>query len=502
MVLSGNSIEHALLMLGCYSAGVPIVSLSPQYSQGGDFARLRNCNDVVRPKLIFAQSEPEFSAAMASLEAHNPALRFASINGGPERISFAEMAQTPVTSAVADAISAIKPSAVAKYLFTSGSSGLPKAVIQTHGMLMGTIAADEALSDGRPLPDDAKMLEWMPWSHIAGGNYTFNAGLWAGLTNYLDEGKPHPDHFHKTIENLYEVSPINFGSMPIGYAMLVDAMEADPKLRSCFFRNLQFMHCGGAALDINVLERLEHLAIAERGVKIPLITKYGSTEVQIATMLHWIDEGDGLIGNPVPGITLKLVPKDSVYEIRIKGPTVSPGYIGEPEKSAAAFDDEGFYMPGDACSFAHPEDRSGGLVFAGRIEGNFKLDTGTWVHVEELCSALKSACAPFIEQIVIVGEGKPYLGALIWPPATLLAERGQAGIAERLSQLISAFNSRGRGSSTRVRRVAIMTVPLSADDSEITLKGAASPRVVLSNRKDVVTALYSPSPADTQIIHI
>jgi len=144
MVLSGNSIEHALLMLGCYSAGVPIVSLSPQYSQGGDFARLRNCNDVVRPKLIFAQSEPEFSAAMASLEAHNPALRFASINGGPERISFAEMAQTPVTSAVADAISAIKPSAVAKYLFTSGSSGLPKAVIQTHGMLMGTIAADEA----------------------------------------------------------------------------------------------------------------------------------------------------------------------------------------------------------------------------------------------------------------------------------------------------------------------------------------------------------------------
>ena len=224
----------------------------------------------------------------------------------------------------------------------------------------------------------------MPWSHISAGNIGFNGVLWAGGTVHLDEGKPIPGMFETTIKNLYEVSPIVFGSAPIAFSMLAEAMEADPKLRASFFKNLRYMAYGGATLSNDVYARMQALAIAETGHRIPLTTMYGATETQGITVVHWLTERVGLVGLPLPGITLKLVPNGSKYEVRVKGPTVTTGYHNDPEKTAAAFDEEGFYKLGDAARFVDPQDPAQGLVFDGRVTEDFKLDSGTWVSVGTL----------------------------------------------------------------------------------------------------------------------
>lgn len=499
MVLSANSVEHALMMLGCYEAGVPIAPISPAYSLiSSDHAKLKHCFATVRPKVVFAQNAAMFARAFETLRALDPGLVFVTVDGGEWTIPLAELTATQPTPAVEAAMDRVGHDTTAKYLFTSGSTGMPKGVPQTHGMFAGVIAGQEGLRDEEPDPDLVpQSLEWMPWSHISAGNISFNGVLWGGGTLYLDEGKPLPGLFETTIKNLYEVSPMVFGSAPIAFGMLAEAMERDPALRRSFFRNLRYMGYGGATLSNDVYERMQALAVAETGQRIPLTTMYGATETQGITVVHWATERVGLIGLPLPGITLKLVPNGSKLEVRVKGPTVTRGYHNDAEKTQAAFDEEGFYKLGDACRFLDPEDPAQGLVFDGRVTEDFKLDSGTWVSVGTLRPDLVAACSPYVLDIVVAGQDKPFAGALIWPAPASLATLGEDPLPKLTAILkarLEAFNATAGGSSRRIGRFVVMTEPPSIDAGEITDKGYVNQRATLERRHALVEAIYADPP--------
>lgn len=507
MILSGNAIEHALITLGAYAAGVPAAPISPAYSLiSTDHAKLKHCFDKVAPRVVFAQSGALFDKALATLKALDPTITVITADGtGDGAIAFADVAATVPTAAVAAMRETLGPATVAKYLFTSGSTGMPKAVPQTHGMMAGVIAGQDGVKLEEPETGEVpQSLEWMPWSHISAGNIGFNGLLWAGGTLHIDEGKPLPGMFETTIKNLYEVSPIVFGSAPIAFSMLAEAMENDPVLRASFFKNLRYMGYGGATLSNDVYTRMQALAVAETGQRIPLTTMYGATETQGITVTHWITERVGLVGLPLPGIQLKLAPSGSKFEVRVKGPTVASGYHKDPEKTAAAFDEEGFYRLGDAARFVDPEDPAKGLVFDGRVTEDFKLDSGTWVSVGVLRPDLVAACSPYIHDAVICGQDKGFIGALFWPsPAGLMAlvadpapgtpmEKLVAFLKERLA----AFNATAGGSSRRIGRFTVMTEPPSIDAGEITDKGYVNQRATLERRHALVEALYAKTPGE------
>ncbi len=299
-----------------------------------------------------------------------------------------DLLKTNAGPAVVESMDRIDHGTVAKYLFTSGSTGMPKGVIQTQGMMCAVVAAQEALrteaSDPGEIPES---LEWMPWNHISAGNITFNNALNAGGTIYLDAGKPLPGMFDETIRNLRDIQPLGFGSAPIAFGWLADAMERDPQLRDHFFAKMRLVGYGGATLSQDIYERFQALSIAATGQRIPLTTMYGATETQGITVVHWLTERVGLIGLPLPGITLKLVPNGTKLEVRVKGPTVTPGYLARPDLTEAAFDEDGFYSLGDAAKFIDDSDPEKGLVFDGRVTEDFKLDSGTWVSGRHLARA-------------------------------------------------------------------------------------------------------------------
>ncbi len=515
MVLSANSIDHAMVMLGAYTAGIPVAPISPAYSLiSTDHAKLKHCFATVRPKVVYAQSGDLFERAFATLRALDPDLVFVTADGtGEGAIPLVELTATVPTAAVAAARAALGASSVAKYLFTSGSTGMPKGVPQTHGMMAGVIAGQDGLRVEAPADPDnpppvPQSLEWMPWSHISAGNIGFNGNLWGGGTLHLDEGKPIPGMFETTIKNLYEVSPMVFGSAPIAFGMLAEAMERDPALRACFFKNLVYMGYGGATLSDDIYARMQALAIAETGHRIPLTTMYGATETQGVTVVHWQTERVGLVGLPLPGITIKLVPNGGKLEVRVKGPTVASGYHNDAKKTADAFDEEGFYKLGDAAKFLDPNDPAQGLVFDGRVTEDFKLDSGTWVSVGTLRPDLIAGCTPLALDAVIAGQDKPFLGALIWPSAAgMEAATRDAGAGSPLEALqallkdrIAAFNAGAGGSSRRIGRFVVLTEAPSLDGGEITDKGYVNQRATLERRAALVEGLYANPPAPGVIV--
>ena len=511
MVLSTNSIEHALITLGCYTAGVPVAPISPANSLiSTDHAKLRHCAAVVQPRVVFAQSGALYERAFQTLRAQHPELAFVTADGtGEGAVALAELIATAATPAVAAARETLGHASVAKVLFTSGSTGMPKGVPQTFGMMAGVIAGQDGLRT-EPLDPDLvpQSLEWMPWSHISAGNIGFNGVLWAGGTVHLDEGKPIPGQFETTIKNLYEVSPMVFGSAPIAFGMLADAMERDPVLRRSFFKNLRYMGYGGATLSNDVNQRLQALAVIETGHRIPLTTMYGATETQGITVTHWATERVGLVGLPLPGITIKLVPNGQKLEVRVKGPTVTSGYIADPQRTAAAFDEEGFYKLGDAARFVDDDDPAQGLVFDGRVTEDFKLDSGTWVSVGTLRPDLVAATSPYVLDAVIAGQDKPFATALFWPSAAglqaLAAEPGPGSAIEKfaaiLRQRLADFNATAGGSSRRITRALVMTEPPSIDAGEITDKGYVNQRATLERRDALVQALYDQPPGPCVIV--
>jgi len=501
LILSANSIEQALLMLGCYTAGVPCSPISPAYSLvSTDHEKLKHAAKVVKPKAVFAQNSTGFARAFETLRAFDPTLKFITVDGGDGTIKFSELTETEPTAAVAAARDKVGPDTIGKFLFTSGSTGMPKGVPQRQGQMTALVAGREGLRIREPIDDEQvpDTLEWMPWSHISGGNVNFNDVLQNGGTLYLDEGRPAPGMFETTIKNLYEVSPQVFGSAPIAFSMLAAAMENDPVLRRSFFKNMRYVIYGGASLSDDIYDRLQALAIAETGQRIPITTMYGATETQGVTVVHWEADRCGFIGLPLPGITLKLTPNGSKMEVRVKGPMVTSGYHNDPEKTAAAFDEEGFYKLGDAAKFLDPEDPSQGLVFDGRVTEDFKLDSGTWVSVGPLRLDIVGATSPLVQDAVICGQDKPYLGALVWPTAAgvaLAKEKGPEALAEEIADKIRRFNQTAGGSSRRIRKFSVLMTPPSLDAGEITDKGYVNQRASQEHRAAEVKALFTePTP--------
>ncbi len=381
-----------------------------------DHGKLKHVAATAKPKMIFAEQGPYYSRALAAIAGEGVEIVTAMPISDRETIAYDDLIKTQTSSNVRASMDAIDHDTVAKYLFTSGSTGMPKGVVQTHGMMCAVIAAQEGLRDD---PADTgeipQSLDWMPWNHISAGNITFNNALNNGGTIYLDAGKPLPGLFDETIRNLREVTPLVFGSAPIAFGWLADAMERDTALRDKFFSKMRYVGYGGATLSQDIYERFQKLAIAATGQRIPITTMYGATETQGITVVHWLTDRVGLIGLPLPGLTLKLVPNGAKLEVRVKGATVTPGYLNREDLTNAAFDEEGYYCLGDAAKFVDENDPEKGLVFDGRVTEDFKLDSGTWVSVGTLRANAVAAASPLIQDCVVCGQDKPFIGLLAWP---------------------------------------------------------------------------------------
>lgn len=515
LILSGNSIEHATMMLGAMKARVPVAPVSVAYSLfSQDHGKLRHVAALTKPKMIFVDNGPIYAKAIKALDLGG--IDVITVVSSPEftSTSYDTLIQTNAGPAVKASMDRIDHSTVAKYLFTSGSTGMPKGVIQNHGMMCAVIAGQESLRAEPPNPDEIpESLEWMPWNHISAGNISFNGNLNAGGTVYLDNGKPIPGMFDETMRNLREISPLVFGSAPIAFSMLADAMERDDALRDKFFAKLRYMGYGGATLSDDLYQRMQALAIKSTGHRLALTTMYGATETQGITVVHWITERVGLIGLPLPGITLKLVPNGQKLEVRVKGPTVTPGYLNRADLTEAAFDEEGFYKLGDAARFVDPYEPAKGLIFDGRVTEDFKLSSGTWVSVGTLRADVISAVSPLVQDCVVAGLDKEFIGILAWPNMQAAREicadqnlktpdeilRSKA-VVDYIRERLEKYNKSAGGSSARVSRIMLMTEPPSIDGHEITDKGYVNQRATLDRRARLVDALYAKDPAPDVIV--
>lgn len=513
MILSGNSIQHATMMLGAMLAGIPVAPVSVAYSlMSGDHSKLKHVFGTAQPKMIFAEQGPMYARALAALPLDGVEVVTSMPIPDRKTTAYEDLIRTNAGPDVDAATNRITHDTTAKYLFTSGSTGMPKGVIQTHRMMCAVIAATEALRTEPADPNEIpQSLEWMPWNHISAGNIGFNGQINAGGTIYLDAGKPVPGLFDETIRNLRDIVPLGIGTAPIAFGWLCDAMERDDSLRDHVFKKLRTAGYGGATLSQDIYERFQALAIASTGNRIPMTTMYGATETQGVTVVHWITERVGLVGLPLPGITLKLVPNGTKMEVRVKGPTVTPGYHKRDDLTAAAFDAEGFYSLGDAAKFLDENDPVQGLVFDGRVTEDFKLDSGTWVSAGTLRAHAVAAASPLVFDCVVCGQDKPFVGILAWPvaaaasaltgktdPAEIVKdEKFRAAIREKFA----AYNKEQSGSSTRIKRVILMAEPPSVDGHEITDKGYVNQRATMDRRKPLVDKLFAATP-DPEVIEI
>ena len=509
MILSGNSIRAALIILAAQKIGAPAAPISVPYStMSNDFDKLKHCYNTVKPAIVFAEQLAPFQKGIAALNAQDCTIVSADPGGDNSVRRFDDLVATEPTPAVAAAMATLTDDSVAKYLFTSGSTGMPKPVPQTQGSMCAMIAGQEGLRDDARDPDYdpdqiANVLDWLPWNHISGSNVNFNGALWNGATFWIDGGKPTPALFHETLRNIHECSPSTFGTAPIALAMLAEAMEQDEALLKAFFKNMRSIGYGGATLSDDLYDRLQALSIKATGRRIPIITMYGATETQGITVVHWEVERVGLVGLPLPGTTLKLVPNGEKLEVRVKGPSVMPGYHNDPKKNAEVFDEEGFYCLGDAVKFVDENDPNQGLIFDGRVGEDFKLSSGTWVSVGTLRPDFVAACSPLIFDAVICGQDKDFATALVWPSPVTAEQyakaagdpaKGFAALTSDLARKAAAFNASEPGSSRRIKRLLVMTEPPSIDAGEITDKGYVNQRLVISRRANLVQALYAEPP--------
>lgn len=515
MILSSNSIEFALLTLAAMQARAPVAPVSPAYSvMSSDHAKLKYVFDLIKPGLVFVQNGEIYARALASLDLEGVLLvhvdKPPQIKPTPQRqpLPWSELVATKPTEAVTRSVAMIEPKTVGKFLFTSGSTGMPKAVINTQEMMCANVAMMSMARIRKSTDPAPVMLDWLPWNHTMGGNATFQGNLHEGGTTWIDDGKPLPGLFEETLRNLREVSPTSFSNVPAGYAMLATALEKDESLARRFFKNINVLSYGGATLPNDLYERMETLAVKHTGYRIPFTTGWGSTETApTATSVHWASDRVGLVGLPYPGVQLKMVPtgEDGRYELRLKSVIVTPGYFRRPDLTAEMCDEEGFYKIGDAGRFVDPEDPSWGLIFDGRVVEDFKLTSGTFVLVGTLRTTAIAAATPVLQDAVVCGQDRDYVGLLGFPnmaacrrlagdeEARLTAEEllAHPAVVGAVRDGLAGMNAGSKGSSMRVRRVLLMAEPPAVDGHEITDKGYINQRATLERRRALVEKLYA-----------
>jgi feruloyl-CoA synthase len=512
MILSGNGIDHALLTLAGHTAGIPVAPISVAYSlQSQDHAKLKHIAALLEPGLLYAADTAPFAKALAALDLADTEL-VASRNGAnlDAVTALEDMARSRPGPAVEKAAAATDADTIAKFLFTSGSTGLPKGVINTHGMLA---ANQQQLAQVWPFLDEAPLvlLDWLPWNHTFGANHNFNLVLRHAGTLFIDGGRPLPGLIEATVRNFREVSPTIYFNVPAGYAALLPYLERDEALARSFFAKLRLIFYAGAALPQDLWRRLEAVSLRATGEHVPMTSSWGTTETSpLSTAAHFIIERAGPIGVPVPGVELKLVPAGDKLEVRVRGPHVTPGYWKRPDLTRAAFDEDGFYKPGDAVRFADPSDPAKGIVFDGRLAEDFKLTTGTWVAAGGLRVGVLAAASPALQDAVVAGENRAAIGLLAWlnPAGCGRLVGGDAPlpelarhplVREHVRRAMARWNAEHRGSSERIARVLLLPDAPSIDANEITDKGYVNQRLALERRKAEVERLFAASP-DAEVL--
>jgi len=514
MILSGNSINHGLINVAALCAGIPVAPISVAYSlMSSDFAKLKHCFNLVNPGLIYVEDGGFFKNALENLPldhvkvicTKNPV----SLKNDNQMILYDDIISTLPENNLQERYNEVTPDYVAKYLFTSGSTGMPKGVINTQRMLCVNMQQADQV---RPAEYGKNIvLDWLPWNHTMGGNHSFNGIFWNGGTMYIDEGKPVPTLFQTTVKNLKEISPTYYGSVPAGLAMLLENLKLDKDLRKSFFKNLVFIAYGGASLPPEVWFGIRDLAKKTTGNDLQLICGWGATETApLATSTYFKLDKPGNIGLPVPGMEIKMVPIGNKMELRLKGPNVTPGYLKRKDLTEKAFDEEGFYLIGDAGRLVDPEDPSKGIDFDGRVVENFKLLTGTWVDVGSLRLAVVNSCAPYFQDGIVTGHDKDYIGFLAWPnieacknfigeDVSLEKLLRHPKLIEEIKNKINLHNKSFPGSSTKIKKIILMDKPPSFDDNEITDKGYVNQSSALSSRFELVEKIYSDSEIEDVI---
>ena len=514
-ILSGNSIEHALMTQAAMQARLPAAPVSPAYSlMSQDHLKLKYLFDLIKPAVVMVQDGPTFEKALKALDLTGvTVVHVLRPCDGVKSVSFADLAATPVTKAVEESIAKIAPDTVGKLLFTSGSTGMPKAVINTQEMMCANAAMMMQVRPRDPNGPIMTALDWMPWNHTMGGNAAFNPILVDGGTLYIDDGRPMPGQIEETLRNLHEISPTYYANVPAGYAALAAAMEKDDALCRSFFKSLSIMAYGGARLPDDLYDRMQALAVKTTGERIVFYTGWGSTETApTSTGTYWDTERVGLIGLPFPGVELKLVPCGSKYELRLRGVNVTPGYFGQPDLTRKMFDEEGFYCIGDAGVFVDDNDPLQGIIFAGRVVEDFKLTTGTFVHVGSLRTDAIAAATPAVHDALVAGQDRAFIGLLAWPnlhacrqitgnpDATFEDVVRHPDVIACLKCGLEAHNASATGSSMRIARAMLMAEPPSIDGNELTDKGYINQRAGLERRAALVEKLYADKPAEDVII--
>ena len=507
LILSGNDLEHLLVKLACHYAGVPVVPVSPSYSLlSTDFGKLKHIFQQTTPGLVFATDGTAFARALDGVVPADVEIAVAANPPAHRKVTMFEELLATVAGPETDAANAaVGPETVAKFLFTSGSTGLPKGVINTHQMICANqamiLASFPFLGDEPPV-----IVDWLPWNHTFGGNHNIGIVLFNGGTYYIDDGKPTPAGIEETVRNLREVAPTVYFNVPKGFEALIPYLKHEPQLREKFYSRLKMLFFAGAGMPQHVWDDLDMLALQACGERIVIMTGLGATESGPSAMFCSKDmmRMSGAIGLPVPGIVLKLTPVDGKLEARLKGPSITQGYWRQPDTTAASFDEEGFYKLGDAVRFADPDDPRKGFFFDGRISEDFKLLTGTWVRVGLLRASLLHVFGAYAKDVVIAGHQQDDISILIFPDfealKTLSPDLASATGDEIVShgEVRALFRKKleeaaaaSTGSSTRVERALLMVEPPSIDGHEITDKGSINQRAVLERRAALVDELYS-----------
>jgi len=511
VILSDNSVDHALFALAAQHVGVPSAAISPAYSlMSRGFDKLKSMIQLLRPGAIYVSSTKPFAAALAAIAPLHSATIVSSDTSDSDAIRFRDIAATPETPDVAKAFAALSPDTIAKFLFTSGSTGTPKAVINTQRMLTSSQQAKAQTWAFLENISDLVILDWLPWSHTFGANHNFNLVLRNGGTLYVDGGKPAPGLFATSLANLRSVMPTVYFNVPRSFDMLIGALRSDDELCRKFFGEVKFAFYAGAALPQNLWDALEELSIRTSGRALPMVSAWGSTETSpLATDCHFQAQRSGNIGVPIPGTELKLVPSGDKLEVRVRGPNVTPGYWKAPDLTAQAFDAEGFYLIGDAVTFADPDRPELGLFFDGRVAEDFKLNSGTWVNVGTLRVAGIAALAPLVQDIVVTGHGGDEVRFLVFP--NIAACRAHAGLADSadvkdviahdkvraaIAQGLAKLKAQNGNSSGHATRALLLAEPASVDGGEITDKGYINQRAVLTRRAGAVATLGDNASAE------